>query len=148
MDITIAWKKRVPLHSEGAGHYSINLEQLPAAGGVYVIARWHGQSFEALYVGRSANIRGRVKQHLDSVKQMDHLAQAGNGARVILAGVIAGKPGIAKRRQVIAERALIQYFASRGDDLVNKKGMSLRQHQIKSNQRPHGLPLRVYQSKA
>jgi len=51
-----------------------------------VFARRWGGGFEALYVGKANNIRARVKQQLNNVRLMQHLKDARNGSRVVLAG--------------------------------------------------------------
>lgn len=148
MKLHVQWDAPVPLRrtSRSSTGYTIDLEVLPEDPGVYVFGRWHGKTFEALYIGRAANIRRRVKQHLNSLRLMEHLRTASNGQRVLIAGCFVPRPGqSASRCLPIVERALIRHFLTKGDDLVNRQGTTLRRHEVDSSRRQGWfLPLRVY----
>lgn len=111
--------------------------KLPTAAGVYVFGRRQKNGgFEALYVGRAANIRSRVWGHRKNLPLMMHLKNARNGERVVRAGVFRPQRGQrAKKCLALLERALIRYFLSEGHDLVNKAGTRIRRHEISSRGR-------------
>ncbi len=136
MDLKLEWQKPVPLRSvRGKGLiYALDLEKLPKAPGIYVFARRWGKGFEALYVGKANNIRGRTKQQLNNLRLVSHLKQAKAGDRVIIAGRSITKPA-QKTQKVLAllERAFIRHFVAEGHDLVNKKGVRIRRHSIESD---------------
>lgn len=114
--------------------YSADLNKLPTVSGVYVLGRRWGNQFEALYVGKANGIRGRVKSQLNNLRLMQHLRNAKAGKRIVLAGRIVTKPGQQMGRCLpLIERALIRYFLSEGDDLVNKQGTRLRRHELSSS---------------
>ena len=65
---------------------------------------------------------------------MQHLRNAKNGKRIMLAGRLLTKPGQRLPKcLVLAERALIRYFLSEGHDLVKKQGTRLRRHEVTSS---------------
>jgi hypothetical protein len=140
MDLHLRWVKPLPL-SDGKRDgliYTADIDDVPETGGVYVFGRAYGSNFEALYVGKSDNVRGRIYHQLNNVRLMQHLKQARSGARYLLAGVFEARPGQQEDRSLrIIERALIRHFLSEGHDLVNKQGARLRQHSVKSRNRPN-----------
>jgi hypothetical protein len=114
--------------------YGLDIARITAGAGVYVFGRRWSAQFEALYVGKAENIRGRVKGHLNNLRLMQHLRNAKTGKRIVLAGRLITKPGQKLSKSlVLAERALIRYFLSEGHDLVNRQGTRLRQHQVESS---------------
>ena len=117
--------------------YTLNELRLPESAGVYVFGRIQRTGeFEALYVGRSDNIRGRVLGHLNSVRLMGHIESARKGKKVVRAGVFKSRSQkkITKYLPVI-ERALIHYFLSEGHDLANLQGARLGRHEVLSDGR-------------
>lgn len=136
MKISIEWSKPIPLRSgarEGMA-YAVNLDDIPQIAGIYVFARQWGRSYEALYVGKSTNVRSRIRGHLNNLRLMRHLESASAGRRVLLVGRALPRPG-QKLEKVLRtlERAMIRYFLSEGHDLVNQKGVRIRRHEIASN---------------
>lgn len=138
MKLAIEWEKPITLRS-GKKHgliYDMDLELLPKAAGVYIFARKWGNSFEALYVGKSGNLRSRTKTHLNNLRLMNHLKEAKTGRRVLIVGNPITKPG-QKLEKVISllERSLIRHFLSEGHDLVNQQGVQIRRHEIETSGR-------------
>jgi hypothetical protein len=135
MKIAVNWD--VPVHlkksKDAARIYDLDLEELPAGPGIYVFARSWGTEFEALYVGRSKSLRGRVKGHLNSLKLMSHIRDAKNGKRVLFTAKLAPRPG-QKIDTLLAltERALIRHFLAEAHDLVNIKGVRISGHEFVS----------------
>jgi excinuclease UvrABC nuclease subunit len=88
MKLQIQWAKPVTLRDAARENliYKADLDKLPDAPGVYVFGRrWGRDQFEALYVGKATRIRGRVKGHFNNLRLMQHLHNAKNGRRVLLA---------------------------------------------------------------
>ncbi|MGH7014764.1 MAG: hypothetical protein ACREEL_11535 [Stellaceae bacterium] len=136
MKLYLEWERASPLRDGSKENfiYLPDQSRLPKSPGVYVFGRRQKNGgFEALYVGRAANIRGRVWGHRKNLPLMMHLKNAKNGERVVRAGVFKAKPGQRPHKCLaILERALIRYFLSEGHDLVNKAGTRLRRHEIAS----------------
>lgn len=149
MKLFVEWMRPVPMKGATRENliYSVILDKLPTGSGVYVFGRRWGRRFEALYVGKATNIRGRVKSQLNNLRLMQHLKNAQAGRRIVLAGCIITKPGQQLGRCLPPiERALIRYFLSEGHDLVNKQGTRLRRHEVSSSGRhPKGfIPRLMY----
>ncbi|HWV52074.1 GIY-YIG nuclease family protein [Pseudorhodoplanes sp.] len=133
MILALDWSRPIPLKDASKQNliYSVALDKMPIASGVYVFGRRYGSKFEALYVGKANRIRGRVKGQLNNVRLMQHLKNAKSGKRVVLAARFVPKPGQQKPNCLkLIERALIRYFLSEGHDLVNIQGVRLRRHEI------------------
>lgn len=138
MKLFVEWSRPVPLKDAARQNliYSVALDKLPSASGVYVFGRRWGNQFEALYVGKANGIRSRVKNQTNNLRLMQHLKNAKAGKRIVLAGRIVTKPGQQLNKCLpLIERALIRYFLSEGHDLVNKQGTRLRRHELSSSGR-------------
>lgn len=137
MKLHVEWGKPIPLRASRDGiSYEADLETVSAYPGVYIFGRSHGERFEALYIGKSMNMRRRVKGHLNSLRLMQHLRTAKTGKKVLLVGEYLTKPGQRIDKCLsLTERALIRYFLSEGHDLVNKQGTRIRRHELESTGR-------------
>jgi hypothetical protein len=136
MKLSIDWTRPFRLRDASKQNliYWIDPDKLPGNPGIYVFGRRWGDSFEALYVGKANNIRGRVKSQLNNLRLMQHLRNAKAGKRILLAGEALTKPGQQLDKTLrLSERALVRYFLSEGHDLVNKQGTRLRRHEIVSS---------------
>lgn len=152
MKLSLEWSRPMELRDGTAENliYTLDHERLPAEPGIYVFGReWGTKKFEALYVGRSSNIRSRVKGQLNNLKLMRHLKSAKTGTRVIVPAKVRTKPG-QRLNKVLAlvERAIIRHFLLEGHDLVNKQGSRIRRHEITSHKRPKWfIPSSMYVEK-
>jgi hypothetical protein len=147
MDLHLDWLEPVNLaFSKKAGQYELDLDEIPENPGVYIFGRGHGNSIEALYVGRAENLRSRIKQQLNNHRLMRHLEEAKNGVRGIVIAKWRARPGQTPKKCLpLIERSLIRHFVLKGHDLVNKNGVSLRQHKITSKGRIRSfIPGRLY----
>src|SRR5258708_514767 len=95
MKLFVEWSRPVALKDATRQNliYSVALDKLSSASGVYVFGRRWGNQFEALYVGKANGIRGRVKNQLNNLRLMQHLRNAKAGRRIVLVGRIVTKPG-------------------------------------------------------
>jgi hypothetical protein len=136
MKLHLEWSRPIQLRDASKINmiYGLDLAKITASSGVYVFGRRWGSQFEALYVGKAANIRGRVKGHLNNLRLMQHLRGARTGKRILIAGRLVTRPGQRLPKSIaLAERTLIRYFLSEGHDLVNKQGTRLRRHELHSS---------------
>jgi len=135
MKLEIEWQHPIPLKRvrSGAGLYVVDLDELPKEPGIYVFARKWGASYEALYIGKSKQLRGRIRGHLNNLKLMQHIQKAKTGKRVVLYGKPITKSGqkMAKILNTL-EKALIKHFLLLGHDIVNSQGTIVRRHIITS----------------
>ena len=136
MQLHVEWGRPILLKDGSRQNliYTTDLAKLPQAAGVYVLGRRWGTEFEALYVGKAGEIRGRMKGQLNNLRLMQHLKNAKGGKRLVLPGKFVSRPGQQLTKSLLmVERALIRYFLAEGHDLVNKQGTRLRQHEIVSD---------------
>jgi hypothetical protein len=137
MKLFLAWKSPVSL-DDGKRENLIYLpdrDRLPKDAGVYIFGRrQRNGGFEALYVGRANNIRGRVWGQRKNLPLMMHLKNARHGERLVRVGVLNPRPGQKINKCLpIIERALIRYFLSEGHNLVNTMGTRLGRHELASD---------------
>lgn len=137
MKLKIEFAKPIPLITGkrvGLIYTLNNLDQIPNKHGVYIFARRWGKSYEALYVGKSKNMRSRVRSHFNNLRLMKHLENAKTGKRFVIIGQAKTLPG-QKMKTVLQllERAFIRYFLAEGHDLVNQQGVRIRRHEITSD---------------
>ena len=64
--------------------YTCDRVELPESPGIYVFARKHGESFEALYVGKAGSVQERVRTQFKNLPLMRHVEKAKTGERVLL----------------------------------------------------------------
>ncbi len=153
MKLHVEWGRPIQLKDASKDNmiYGLDLGRVSAGAGIYIFGRRWGSQFEALYVGKAGNIRGRVKGHLNNLRLMQHLRNAKTGKRIVLAGRLVTKRGQRLPKCLaLTERALIRYFLSEGHDLVNKQGTRLRRHELESSgQHPKRFfPNAIYLEKA
>lgn len=137
MKLHVEWSRPIPLRAsrESVG-YEVDFEKVPRSAGVYIFGRQWGTGFEALYVGKSLNVRARIRSHLNSLSLMQHVRTAKTGKRILLVGEYVTKPGQRIETCIgLAERALIRHFLAEGHDLVNKQGTRIRRHELESTGR-------------
>ena len=135
MKLHLEWSRQIPLRrsKQRSLVYTIDMDKLPDEPGLYVFGRRFGNSFEALYVGKAKTIRRRVRNQLNNSRLMQHVMTARRGKRILLVGRYVSKPGQDETKSLLLlEQALIRHFVSEGDDLVNKHGTRIRQHEITS----------------
>jgi hypothetical protein len=136
MKLRLEWDRPIVLKDASKENmiYGVDLAKVPVGAGVYIFGRRWGTQFEALYVGKASNMRGRIKGHLNNLRLMQHLRNAKTGKRLLLAGKLVTRPGQKLPKcLLLAERAFIRYFLSEGHDLVNKQGTRLRRHEVQSS---------------
>ena len=136
MKLKIFWNKPITMTkvSEDGLSHDISFNKIPSSPGVYIFARYWGHKYEALYVGKSENMRSRIKGHLNNLSLMKHLKSAKVGKRVIITGRALIQPGQKLGKVLkILERALIRHFLAEGHDLANQHGASIRRHEIFSD---------------
>lgn len=136
MKLHVEWTRSIPLKDATQQNliYTTDLNKLPRVTGIYILGRRWGTDFEALYVGKANDIRGRVKGQLNNLRLMQHLRHAKAGKRIVLTGKVITKPGQQiDKCLLLIERALIRYFLSEGHDLVNSQGTRIRRHEVVSS---------------
>jgi hypothetical protein len=112
-------------------------EALPEEAGIYVFCRIWGQrpvQLTPLYIGKAANIRARIRQHIEgNVRLMQGIKdpEIGNGSRgVIWCTVRARAPKKCEKILDVLERGLIQHALSEGHELLNVKLTKLKAHSV------------------
>ncbi len=139
MKLQVEWSRPIRLrdvrkHADQNMVYDVDLERLARVPGVYIFGRIFSAQFEALYVGKATKIRGRIRNQLNNSRLMQHILNAKNGKRVVLAGALLTKRGQQlKKSLALAEKALIRHFVSEAHDLVNVSGVRIRRHELASS---------------
>lgn len=136
MEIEIDWSDPIELE-DGAKDLLIykcpTLGDIPDSPGIYIFARRHGDNITPLYIGQAQRLRRRIEQQLNNTRLMKGIEGAESGARVLLIGQMALKPGQRVPRVLdVAESAIMEYALAEGHSILNKQGTKQRVHTIQS----------------
>ena len=116
--------------------YSVGNAKIPNTPGVYVVLRSHGNSCEALYVGKATNLQSRICQQLNNYKLMLALQKAQNGKRKLFIGELKTKQGQQLDKALrLCERTFIRMYLSQAHGLVNVQGTKLKYQQVSSTRK-------------
>jgi len=119
--------------------YAPDLDVIPKSPGIYVFYRKHGASFQVFYVGKTLNLRKRLKGQLNNLKLMNGIMSAANGERLLAYGEVALKTGQKADPAIrAAEKLLIRHFVDDGHELLNIQGVKIRLQTL-CNERPADL---------
>lgn len=148
MELNLEWQPPLELldGSDQRLIYTCRREDLPDSPGIYVFARRHGSSYEALYVGKASSFRERVWTQFRNLPLMVHVRDAQNGGRYLLLGHFVSRQGQQIDKCLpILEHAFIRQFVDRGDNVSNIQGKKLKSHAITSSgsHAHYGMPKRI-----
>ena len=135
MKLHVEWGRPISLRDASKQNmiYDFDESKVSSGPGIYIFGRQWSSNFEAFCVGKAANMRSRIKGHLNNLHLMKHLVNAKNGRRLVLAGRVAPRQGQNLQKCLrLTEKAFIRYFLFEGHDLVNKQGTRLRRHEVES----------------
>jgi predicted GIY-YIG superfamily endonuclease len=122
MEINATWASPIDLVQSDSA-YDLDLARIEDHPAVYVIGRRFGDSCVPLYIGRTAKLRRRMKQHFDSRRFMSALREFPNGTRFLAWSTFQLKQGQRLQRVMgIVERGLIAHALSENHQLINIQG--------------------------
>jgi len=122
MEIDATWAVPIDLTPIGDG-YRLDLDVIGDHPAVYLIARRHGDRSVPLYIGRTAKLQRRMRQHFDSLRFMRALSDFPSGTRFLAWSTFRLKQGQRLKRVMgIVERGLILHALSEGHQLINIQG--------------------------
>jgi hypothetical protein len=112
-----------------------SIEERP---GVYFFSRVHGNTIDPFYIGRSNNIRARLRVHLGSAKirdilrEVEEMKTVKKGVRFFSFGYLTPSKGSRDLDKVLAlaERYLIRKALADGYVLINDHGTKFKTHDI------------------
>ena len=125
MKVELDWYEPIELGSsstlkEKVKNFDVSL--LPEISGVYIFYREYGNYQEALYVGKSENIRARMKAHFNSIKLIDGLVETPKGQKKLIFAEVKTRSDLAKALAQ-AEKGLINQLDDEQHPLLNRKLM-------------------------
>lgn len=149
MELNLRWLTAFRLYDAARtnGIYGTDLERIPASPGIYVFCRSHGETVEALYVGKANSLSTRIGQQLNNARLMMGIKNATNGTRRLLVAEFLPRPG--QRTETclaVIEQTLIRHYLSLGHDLLNVQGTRIVHHVVKSERDAFKdfIPRRIY----
>ncbi|MEO9279593.1 GIY-YIG nuclease family protein [Acinetobacter sp. WA-87] len=125
MKIELDWYEPIELGSSSTLKDNVknfDFSLLPEISGVYIFYREYGNYQEALYVGKSENIRTRMKAHFDSMKLIDRLVETPKGQKKLIFAEVKSRSDLA-RALAQAEKGLINQLDDEKHPLLNRKLM-------------------------
>lgn len=125
MNVELDWHEPIELGSSSTLKENVknfDLTLLPEISGVYIFYREYGAYQEALYVGKSENIRTRMKAHFNSSKLIDGLVDTPKGQKKLIFAEVKTRSDLAKALAQ-AEKGLINQLDDEKHPLLNRKLM-------------------------
>ena len=125
MNVELDWYEPIELGSSSTLKETVknfDLSLLPEISGVYIFYREYGDYQEALYVGKSENIRTRMKAHFNSIKLIDGLVDTPKGQKKLIFAEVKTRSDLAKALAQ-AEKGLINQLDDEKHPLLNRKLM-------------------------
>ncbi|WP_151976811.1 GIY-YIG nuclease family protein [Acinetobacter soli] len=125
MNVELDWHEPIELGSSSTLKENVknfDLSLLPEISGVYIFYREYGDYQEALYVGKSENIRTRMKAHFNSIKLIDGLIETPKGKKKLIFAEVKTRSDLAKALAQ-AEKGLINQLDDEQHPLLNRKLM-------------------------
>ncbi|ONN55984.1 hypothetical protein AC057_11970 [Acinetobacter genomosp. 33YU] len=125
MNVELDWYEPIELGSSSTLKENVknfDLSLLPEITGVYIFYREYGDYQEALYVGKSENIRTRMKAHFNSIKLIDGLVETPKGKKKLIFAEVKTRSDLAKALAQ-AEKGLINQLDDEKHPLLNRKLM-------------------------
>ena len=125
MNVELDWYEPIELGSSSTLKENVknfDLSLLPEISGVYIFYREYGNYQEALYVGKSENIRTRMKAHFNSIKLIDGLVDTPKGQKKLIFAEVKTRSDLAKALAQ-AEKGLINQLDDEKHPLLNRKLM-------------------------
>jgi hypothetical protein len=125
MNVELDWHEPIELGSSSTLKENVknfDLTLLPEISGVYIFYREYGAYQEALYVGKSENIRTRMKAHFNSIKLIDGLVDTPKGQKKLIFAEVKTRSDLAKALAQ-AEKGLINQLDDEKHPLLNRKLM-------------------------
>jgi hypothetical protein len=110
--------------------------------GVYIFGWMDGEKLQAIYVGRTIQMKRRLNSHHQGDALMDRLLVVPHDPKVLFIGYVFPEGETEEVRSkvlAIIEKGLIRYYVASGHDLHNLSGESIKRHLIKSKNAPQGL---------
>ncbi|MFC3902806.1 DNA polymerase-3 subunit epsilon [Acinetobacter marinus] len=125
MKITLSWHEPIELGSSSTLREKIknfNLKDIPEISGIYIFYREYGEQQKALYVGKSENIRTRIKSHFNSLSLIEGLEESQQGKKKLIFAEVKTRSDIGRALNQ-AEKGFIQHYIENKHPLLNKKLM-------------------------
>lgn len=125
MNVELDWHEPIELGSSSAlkdNLKNFDFSFIPEISGVYIFYREHGEYQEALYVGKSENIRTRMKAHFNSLKLVDGLVDTPKGQKKLIFAEVKSRSSLVKALAQ-AEKGLINKLDKQKHPLLNRKLM-------------------------
>lgn len=126
MKIELNWLEPIELGSSSTLRENIknlDLKCIPDIAGVYIFYREYGEKQYALYVGKSENIRSRMKTHFNSLKLIEGLEDTPQGKKKLIFAEVKTRSDLVRALNQ-AEKGLINHYDNQEHPLLNKKLMA------------------------
>ena len=126
MKIELNWMEPIELGSSSTLRENIknlDLKCIPDIAGVYIFYREYAGKQYALYVGKSENIRTRMKSHFNSLSLIEGLENTPQGAKKLIFAEVKTRSDLGRALNQ-AEKGLIQHYIENDHPLLNQKLMA------------------------
>ena len=135
MKIELNWLEPIELGNSASLRENIknfDFNEVPEIAGVYIFYREYGETQKALYVGKSENIRTRMKSHFNSLALIGGLEEAPQGKKKLIFAELKTRSELGRALNQ-AEKALIQHYMEEKHPLLNKRLMADHFDEVTAN---------------
>lgn len=125
MNIILDWYEPIVLGSSSGLRDNLiefDFSIVPQTAGIYFFFREYGKYKEALYIGRSQNIRKRIQRHFKNIKLIDSLVDTKNGKKKLAFCKVVTQ-GNLHEALVKSEKILINNLDGLNHPLLNRQLM-------------------------
>lgn len=110
------------------------IKAIPSAYGIYIFHRRFGDTSEALYIGKSKNLRNRIIQELNALELIEHVKSAKKGTKLLSWAEIVTHGNSDKDKYIDdIESVLIQEAVYQGHNLYNIKKTKIHLREVTSS---------------
>lgn len=143
MMFEIKWENPIELKRvQRQRRYTWDRSKILMTPGVYIFGWIDDKKFQAIYIGRTIQMKQRLNAHHHGDALMDRLIALPNDPKVLFIGYVfpEGKTEEVRRKALaIIQKALVRYYVAKDHNLHNVYGESVKKHLIMSKNAPQGL---------
>lgn len=136
--ISLSWHDSIDLNTIGYDKYHDSINELPDTYGIYIFWRQYSDIHECLYIGKTTNLRNRIKQQLNARGLIEHVKGAKRGKKLLSYAELELHPNCDFDGYLDKiETFLISESLSQGHDLYNQQKTKLYGNLIINNGRDY-----------
>lgn len=136
--IHLSWYDSIDLNNVEYSKYHDSINEIPGTYGIYIFWRQYSDIHECLYIGKTTNLKNRIKQQLDARGLIEHVKDAKRGKKLLSYAELELHPNCNYESYLDKiETFLISEALSQGHDLYNQQKTKFYGNLIINNGKDH-----------